>query len=245
MSENTNDPTQSIYPDGPGVEPDLGERSMDLLGLSESPPEMALAAAPAPAAPAPTAPTRGSHERVVESDVWESGGAHLRGTATDPFDEAPPGDLPPWYEDEYYDDEWGRLPQRSSTLWRVLLFLAGFLAILIVTFIVVKRWVDVRLDPPGDPSEELIIVEIPPDATTDDVASILASEGVVPDATVFRYWLRYTGWREGDALQFEAGNYDFRGNMSVYEAREVLEGPRRNPDPVSYTHLTLPTTPYV
>ena len=42
----------------------------------------------------------------------------------------PPDDLPPWYEDEYYDDrDWERLPRGTSTIFRVMLFLAGFLTI--------------------------------------------------------------------------------------------------------------------
>ncbi|GIS55767.1 MAG: hypothetical protein Ct9H90mP30_4520 [Actinomycetota bacterium] len=41
-----------------------------------------------------------------------------------------PQDLPPWYEDEYYDDrDWERLPRRTSTAIRFGIFI-GILLIL-------------------------------------------------------------------------------------------------------------------
>ena len=134
----------------------------------------------------------------------------------------PPEDLPPWYEDEYYDDrDWERMPRSSSTLFRVLLFLGGFAVVLLISGFYVKGWVDDQRDPPGEEGVELAI-QIPQGATTNDIARILDEEGVIANGTVFRYYLRYK-----DAGDFQAGEYTFNTNMAVWDARAVLESGAR------------------
>jgi hypothetical protein len=149
-------------------------------------------------------------------------------------DYAPPADLPPWYEDDYYDeDEWDRLPRRTSTAFRVVAFTAVLLVALLVAYSYVKGWIDDQLDPPGDPGSELVI-EIPQGTTTNDIARILADEGVVANGTVFRYYLRFK-----DAPDFQAGVYTFRENSAVWDVRDVLEtGPATAPD--TRTFITVP-----
>ncbi len=134
----------------------------------------------------------------------------------------PPEDLPPWYEDEYYDDrDWEHLPRRTSTLFRVMLFLAGLAAVVGVSAFYVKAWVDDQLDPPGEPGE-FVLVNIPQGATTNDIVRILDEEGIVANGTVFRYYLRYK-----DAPEFQAGEYTFQTNMAVWDAMEILDGGAR------------------
>jgi|TARA_B100000902_G_scaffold34208_1_gene41174 UPF0755 protein len=129
-----------------------------------------------------------------------------------------PEDLPPWYEDEYYDDrDWERLPRRTSTALRFGVFIA-FVAILsLLTYNFVRGWVDNQLDPPGEPGMELVI-EIPQGATTDDIARILAENDVVANGTVFRYYLRFK-----NVPDFQAGIYTFQTNSSVWDVRNSLE----------------------
>ncbi len=134
----------------------------------------------------------------------------------------PPDDLPPWYEDEYYDDrDWEALPRRTSTLFRVALFLAGFAVIVIIAGVYVKNWVDDQLDPPGEPGEA-VVIDVPLGASTNDIVRILDEEGVIANGTVFRYYLRYK-----DAPEFQAGEYTFQSNMAVWDALEILEGGAR------------------
>jgi UPF0755 protein len=134
----------------------------------------------------------------------------------------PPDDLPPWYEDEYYDDrEWERLPRGTSTLFRVLVFVGVFAVVVFMSGSFVKGWIDDQLDPPGEPGAEVEIA-IPLGAATNDIVRILADEGIVANSTVFRYYLQYK-----DAGEFQAGDYVFREDMAAWEALEVLEGGAR------------------
>ena len=129
-----------------------------------------------------------------------------------------PRDLPPWYEDEYYDDrEWERLPPRLNTALRFAIFASVIIIIGFLTYNFVRGWVDEQLDPPGEPGAELVI-EIPQGATTDDIARILAENDVVANSTVFRYYLRFK-----NASDFQAGEYAFQINSAVWDARESLE----------------------
>ena len=134
----------------------------------------------------------------------------------------PPEDLPPWYEDEYYDDrDWERLPRGTSTWFRVLVFVGVFAVIVFASGSFIKGWIDDQLDPPGGPGAEVEIA-IPLGAATNDIVRILADEGVVANSTVFRYYLQYK-----DAGEFQAGDYVFREDMAAWDALEVLEGGAR------------------
>ena len=129
-----------------------------------------------------------------------------------------PSDLPPWYEDEYYDDrEWERLPRRFNAPIRFAIFSAVLIVAVLLSYNFVRGWLDDQLDPPGLPGSELVI-EIPQGATTDDIARILAENEIVENSTVFRYYLRFK-----DSSDFRAGVYTFRINSAVWDARESLE----------------------
>ena len=129
-----------------------------------------------------------------------------------------PPNLPPWYEDEYYDDrEWERLPRRFNTAFRFGIFATVLILVGFLTYNFVRGWLDDQLDPTGEPGAELVI-EIPQGATTDDIARILAENEIVANSTVFRYYLRFK-----DASDFRAGEYTFQVNSAVWDARESLE----------------------
>ena len=129
-----------------------------------------------------------------------------------------PDDLPPWYEDEYYDDrDWERLPRKTSTAVRFGLFAAFVIVLGLLTYNFVRGWLDDQLDPPGEPGLELV-VEIPQGASTDDIARILAENEVVANGTVFRYYLRFK-----NAPDFQAGIYTFQMHSSVWDVRDNLE----------------------
>ena len=133
-------------------------------------------------------------------------------------EEVHPRNLPPWYEDDYYDDrEWERLPPRFNTAFRFAIFATILILVGFLTYNFVRGWIDDQLDPPGEPGAELVI-EIPQGATTDDIARILAENDIVANSTVFRYYLRFK-----DASDFQAGEYTFQLNSAVWDARESLE----------------------
>lgn len=125
-------------------------------------------------------------------------------------------------EDDPQDWDW--LPRRTSTLTRVVILLGLLGVVVLIASLLVKGWIDDRLDPPGDEGPELV-VNIPQGASINDIARILDDEGVVANSTVFRYYLRYK-----DAGDFQAGTYVLNENMAVWHAKDVLlAGPASGP----------------
>ena len=120
--------------------------------------------------------------------------------------------------------DWDWLPRRTSTLTRVVILLGLLGVVVLIASLLIKGWIDDRLDPPGEEGPELV-VSIPQGASINDIARILEDEGVVPNSTVFRYYLRYK-----DAGDFQAGNYILNENMAVWRAKDVLlAGPASGP----------------
>ena len=135
-------------------------------------------------------------------------------------------------EDEalfFGDDAWIRF-RRPWGFWRRLVVLcAGLALVLGGLFWWGYSWLQNQLDPPGEPHGSFV-VEVPTGAGANDIARILAGEGVVANATIARLW-----WR--DAQDLQAGQYRFAENMSVEEARAVLEA---GPIPPVYRSITVP-----
>ena len=122
------------------------------------------------------------------------------------------------------EEDWDWLPRRTSTLTRVIILLGLLAVVVLIATLLIKGWIDNRLDPPGDEGPQLVI-NIPQGASINDIARILEGEGVVANSTVFRYYLRYK-----DAGDFQAGNYVLNENMSVWRAKDVLlAGPDASP----------------
>ncbi len=135
-------------------------------------------------------------------------------------------------EDEalfFGDDSWIRF-RRPWRSWRRIGVLVGVLALVLGGgYWWGNSWLQRQLDPPGEPHGRLL-VEIPNGAGVNDIARILANEGVVANATVARLW-----WRDAEGIQ--AGSYYFAENMSVSQARATLEA---GPIPPVFRSITIP-----
>ncbi len=84
------------------------------------------------------------------------------------------------------------------------------------------RWVQDQLDPPGEPTHEIVFT-LPPGSSTSSISDLLAEQGVIESSRAYEWYVRLKG---GPA--FQAGEYTFRANSSVWETMEVLEaGPSR------------------
>lgn len=119
-------------------------------------------------------------------------------------------------------DPWVRLRRPWPISLRATLVTAVIIALVAATAITVNSWIQNQINPPGPPGEQ-VLVEIPVGASTNDIAIILANEGVVANSTFARM-----EWR-GDG-PFKAGDYIFRQDMSLAEAEAVLlAGPRTEP----------------
>ncbi len=84
------------------------------------------------------------------------------------------------------------------------------------------RWVQEQLDPPGEPGAE-IVLSLPRGSSTASISDLLAAEGVIASSQAYEWYVRLRG---GPA--FQAGEYTFQANSSVWETMAVLEaGPSR------------------
>lgn len=92
-------------------------------------------------------------------------------------------------------------------------------------------WVRAQLDPGGKPGA-LVTLEVPSGASTADIGTLLAQEGIVPNARVFRWWV---GWKNRGP--FQAGRYELHRNSSVAAAADVLE---RGPLPPKVVKVSIP-----
>lgn len=92
--------------------------------------------------------------------------------------------------------------------------------VLVVLLAGAGLWLRGQIDP-GSPGDEVAFT-VPAGATTAQIARLLADSGVVSNATVFEWYVR---WKGGDP--FQAGAYDgLRTNMAMGAVVDVLaEGP--------------------
>ena len=118
------------------------------------------------------------------------------------------------------DEDYVVLPPPTSGARRLLAVGGGALMVLAILIGGLLVWASRQVDPGGDPGEVLASVVIPSGASTESIAGILAEEGVVSSARMFRY---YVGWK--GAGPWEAGEYvEFRAGSSFDEAIGVLDG---------------------
>jgi len=92
--------------------------------------------------------------------------------------------------------------------------------VLVVLLAGAGLWLRGQIDP-GSPGDEVAFT-VPAGATTAQIARLLADSGIVSNATVFEWYVR---WKGGDP--FQAGAYDgLRTNMAMGAVVDVLaEGP--------------------
>lgn len=134
------------------------------------------------------------------------------------------------------DDDWDwdaddleELRPPSSRARRLAIVLAGLAALALVMLLAAYLVLRSRLDPSGPPGEE-VEVAIATGSTNADIARQLEDEGVVADALVFEWYLRFKG-----AEGFQAGDYLFRRNSAVWDALAVLEGDPLPPEAATFT----------
>ncbi len=129
------------------------------------------------------------------------------------------------------DETYVYLPPESSLGRRILTVAAGVALFLVVLLGIGGWWVMKQINPGG--AGEEVTVTVPPGSTTSQIANLLEREGVITNATVFQYYVR---WR--DAGPFDAGVYDrLRERSSMGDVVKRLE---EGPLPPNFTQLTIP-----
>jgi len=133
----------------------------------------------------------------------------------------------PWDdEDDFVRSRWGGFRIMRAVIAALVLVVAG-----IWIYRTATSWFQSQLDPEGEPGVAVDVI-IEPGSTTADIANILESNGVIPNAIFFRY---YTEWR--DLGGFQAGEYQIPVNSSADEAIAVLDA---GPIPPSYATFGVP-----
>lgn len=176
-----------------------------------------------PAAPAPTAQPAPASETAVRRGAPPAGGAA-----------APPATpRPPRGARREPDDEYVELPPEARfPRWVVAL---GLVAVLAVGSVLAARsWYANQLDPPGEPGE-VVQVEIPQGTSVSKVADLLEAEGIITNATIFRFWV---GGKDLDSVQ--AGTYELQRSSSFEEAVEALNAGPAQPIGVETTRVSIP-----
>ncbi len=111
------------------------------------------------------------------------------------------------------------LPPATSGGRRLLAVGGASLMVLAILVGGLLVWASRQVDPSGEPGALVPTVVVPSGASTDSIATILESEGVISSARLFRY---YVGWK--GAGPWDAGEYvEFRTNSSFDEAIDVLD----------------------
>ncbi len=126
------------------------------------------------------------------------------------------------YEDLASNDGCGR---------RGIIGVVVVLGVVVVVAAGAVFWVLRKVDPPGEPGKAVGIV-IPKGATDTDVADLLEGKGVISDAAVFGWYVRFTGG------SWSSGEYpELRKNSSFAEVTQALN---EGPVPVGTSRVTIP-----
>jgi UPF0755 protein len=146
-----------------------------------------------------------------------------------------------YYEDEYdgYEGEEGEGLSRRRGCRAVLITFVVLLVAAGVGAWFAWSWAQGEIDPSGDPGET-VLVEIPEGASTSDIGRELADAGVIGNATVWDWYIRFR-----DPGEFQAGAYRMQLNSSFTEAIDALEEGALPPNAILITvpeGLTLPQT---
>jgi UPF0755 protein len=121
--------------------------------------------------------------------------------------------------DEY---EQYRPPARRLRRVGIVVLCLGLIFLLVAA--VAGVWVAREINPPGPPGEKLT-VSIERGSSTADIGRQLEDEGVITNATVFRYYVRVRS-----AGPFQAGEFTFRRNQAMGDVVSTLNnGPQAPP----------------
>jgi UPF0755 protein len=158
----------------------------------------------------------GLHELTESSSVFALDTA---GPPVEPINLEMPGDFV-------------RIPRRSGWMRRALIVLTVFGIVAGVSGLWIGRWLHGQIHPAGDHGAPVSFT-IEQGQATNTVANDLTANGVIANATVFRYWLR----RQGGEQTFQAGDYDLFKRMDY---PELLTALRAGPKPPVQIKVTIP-----
>lgn len=117
-----------------------------------------------------------------------------------------------------------------KVVFYVISFLLLFFAI---TIFFGYSYVKSALGPVDEDSEEQIEVEIPLGSTSTDIANILEEHGLIKDARIFRFYIKFK-----NEVNFQAGQYTLSPSMTLAETVKELQTGKLIEEPIF--RITIP-----
>jgi peptidoglycan lytic transglycosylase G len=149
----------------------------------------------------------------------------------DDYVEAPYDEDDQIHEDDGDGDDYVEVRTQSSGCRRLVIAGVAVLLVLLLAGGAGAVWVQRQIDPPGEPGEAQQLV-IPEGSTSDDIGTLLASEGIISSELVWEWYLRING-----GGPFQAGTYELAKNMAIGDVIDVLDG---GPAPLEERTFTIP-----
>lgn len=116
---------------------------------------------------------------------------------------------------------WEEVPERRFP-WLGSTVAIAILVAILAAFVFIAwrsyRWGVEQLDPAGEP-EGTVVLSFGDGDTASNIADDLEAEGVIPNASVYRWYVRLRG-----GTGFQAGNYEFQQNSAAWDVIDTLAG---------------------
>lgn len=107
----------------------------------------------------------------------------------------------------------------NKTVKHISTWIIGILAmVIIITGIMVFKYVETSLKPVNPESSKLIRVRIPKGSTSKDIAHILEKNRIIKSATVFNMYVK-----TNNISDFKAGSYDFKQSDTIKRISNKLQ----------------------
>ncbi|WP_404453134.1 endolytic transglycosylase MltG [Virgibacillus necropolis] len=118
-----------------------------------------------------------------------------------------------------YTDNLIKRSEDAKTVRKIVtIVIISLILILLVGGISGYMYVKSALEPVNPDSEKEVKVEIPMGSSTSDIATILEDEGIIKDARVFRFYIKFK-----NESNFQAGSYTFTPSIKLDEIIESLK----------------------
>ena len=100
----------------------------------------------------------------------------------------------------------------------VLISLAVFIALVIVTATAGYFYISSSLKPVDKDSKEMVKVEIPIGSGVSTISNILEDNGIIKNAQIFKYYIKFN-----NEAGFQAGNYSLSPSMTLDEIIDIIK----------------------
>ncbi|TCL51994.1 UPF0755 protein [Thermolongibacillus altinsuensis] len=117
------------------------------------------------------------------------------------------------------NEAWLDQQEEAKTVRKIVLFVAIPIIVLMIAAIISGYlYIQSALKPVNPNSQQQIKVSIPIGSSVYDIASILEEKGIIKNATVFRYYVKFKNHAD-----FQAGDYTLTPAMTLAEIVETLK----------------------